>query len=47
MGDEITENNMIIVRWVWISLNIVLVLYGVALFIYAKYFKDKQTLIFV
>jgi hypothetical protein len=41
------EENMAIVRWVWIALNIILVIYGIALFIYAKYFRKNDLIQYV
>ncbi len=39
------EENMIIVRWVWIGLNILLVIYAAILFIYAKFFRKSEVIV--
>jgi hypothetical protein len=39
-GDQ--EQDMIIVRWVWIGLNILLVIYAIILYLYAKYWPKKE-----
>ena len=47
-GEENTiEDNIKIVRWVWISLNILLVIYAFILFLYAKYFRKNEVLAYV
>jgi hypothetical protein len=39
-----TDDNMKVLKWIWVSLNLILVLYGIALFIYGKYFRKKESL---
>jgi hypothetical protein len=46
MSDD-KDNDIELVRWVWIGLNIVLVIYGVSLIIYAKYWRKKEILVYV
>ena len=41
MNDD-HEEDMTIVRWVWIGLNIILVIYAIVLYIYAKYWPKKE-----
>ncbi len=36
------DSNMIIVKYVWASLNILLIIYAVGLLIYAKYFRKSD-----
>lgn len=40
-------NDIIIIRWVWIALNIILILYAIGLFIYARYFRKNEILVYV
>jgi hypothetical protein len=40
--DDDQEQDMIIVRWVWIGLNILLVIYAISLYLYAKYWPKKE-----
>jgi hypothetical protein len=40
--DDDHEEDMTIVRWVWIGLNIILVIYAIILYIYAKYWPKKE-----
>ncbi len=35
-------DDMTIVRWVWIGLNIILTIYAIALYVYAKYWPKKE-----
>ena len=42
MSDINIEENMKIVKWVWASLNIILVIYAIVLFVYAKYFRKSE-----
>lgn len=39
MSDELSD-----IKYLWIILNIVLVVYAIILFIYGKYFKRKDSL---
>jgi hypothetical protein len=43
LGDE-KDTGIEMVRWVWIALNFVLVMYALFLFIYAKYWRKKEIL---
>ncbi len=36
------DSNMIIVKYVWASLNLILIIYAAGLFIYAKYFRKSE-----
>ena len=42
MSDIDLEENMKIVKWVWASLNVILIIYAFVLFIYAKYFRKSE-----
>ena len=44
MGDKDNDDDLDSVKNVWIILNIVLVVYALILFIYGKYFKQKDSL---
>lgn len=35
------------VFYAWISLNVVLILYAIGLFVYGKYFRKREVLVFV
>jgi len=42
MNSSEMDENMKVVRWVWIGLNIVLVIYAIVLFIYARCFRKSE-----
>lgn len=47
MDDLKFDNEMATLRWIWISLNIVLVIYAAFLFIYGKYYRKRENVIYV
>lgn len=44
---NISGKDVVTVRWVWIGLNIALVIYAIVLAIYARYFRKSEILIYV
>ena len=47
MNENDLKENMKIVRLVWIILNVLLVIYGTILFLYGRYFKKSEVLVYV
>ncbi len=47
MSDIDIDANMKIVKWVWVSLNLLLVVYAVILFVCAKFFRKSEVLNYV
>lgn len=45
MSDIDIEENMTIVKWVWVGLNGLLVIYAVVLFVYARFYRKSEVFV--